>query len=80
MPSKLILYITSAVISPITFIIFRNTNVPSFLLYECTVASNLFKLFTALTQITELPVKYASCIETENVIYDGSGVINEETT
>jgi hypothetical protein len=58
----------------------RNTNVPLIELYECTVASNLFKLFTELTQTTELPVKYASWVAIENVIYDGSDAINDETT
>jgi hypothetical protein len=76
----LILYITFAVISPITFIIFFNTNVPFMALYECTVASNLFKLFVALTQTTELPLKYANCVAIENVTYDGSDANNDETT
>ena len=80
MPSKLILYITFAVISPITFIIFFNINVPFIELYECTVASNLFNVFTALTQTTELPLKYANCVAIEKVIYKGSDTNNDETT
>jgi hypothetical protein len=74
------LYITSALISPITFIIFFNTNVPFMALYECTVASNLFKLFVALTQTTEFPLKYANWVVIEKVIYDGSDTNNDETT